>query len=226
MRKISFAAFLFVLVVTSACSKKEEAPPAAQPQAATEKRPGLYMTFDTSEGAITCRLYENEAPNTVATIVGLALGTRPYLDARTGKKIEGKPFYDGLTFHRVIPSFMIQGGDPLGTGMGGPDGPRGFAKQAAELGFPFDNEIHPSLKFDVPGRLAMANTGRPKTNGSQFFITEEPTPHLNGLHTIFGDCSGLSIVRRIARVPASSPVTIKKVTVERVGPKPAKAPEG
>ena len=167
-------------------------------------------TFKTNKGEIVVDLLAADAPVTVNNFFFLAQDD----------------YYNGVIFHRVIPGFMIQGGDPLGTGMGGPDGPRGFAKQAAELGFPFDNEIHPSLKFDVPGRLAMANTGRPKTNGSQFFITEEPTPHLNGLHTIFGDCSGLSIVRRIARVPASSPVTIKKVTVERVGPKPAKAPEG
>jgi peptidyl-prolyl cis-trans isomerase A (cyclophilin A) len=180
---------------------------------------GLYVTFQTSMGDIHCRLYENEAPLTVRTVVGLALGTRSYVDPTTGKTITGKRFYDGLTFHRVMPSFMIQGGDPLGTGYGDPKGP----------GFPFKDEFVPSLRFDKPGRLAMANAG-PNTNGSQFFITEVATPYLNDKHTIFGQCEDIKVVKAIARVPAKddmpvTPVVIKSVVVERVGPAPANAPE-
>ncbi len=185
----------------------------------TQKQPGLYMTFETSLGDIHCRLFEKDTPLTVRTIVGLAIGKISYVDPKTNQKVSGRRFYDGLTFHRVIPRFMIQGGDPLGTGYGDPGGP----------GFPFDDEFLPALGFDVPGRLAMANSG-PKTNGSQFFITEVPLPYLNGKHTIFGQCENLEVVKAIARVPASDekplkPVVIKKVVVEREGPAPANAPE-
>lgn len=180
---------------------------------------GLYMTFQTSMGDIHCKLYENEAPVTVRTIVGLALGTKSYVDPKTMKTVTGKRFYDGLTFHRVAPMFMIQGGDPLGTGYGDPQGP----------GFPFKDEFIPSLRFDKPGRLAMANAG-PNTNGSQFFITEVRVPELNDKHTIFGQCEDLNVVKAIARVPAKdemaiTPAVIKSVVVERVGPAPANAPE-
>ncbi len=176
--------------------------------AAETREPGLYITFNTEKGSITCKLYEKETPLTVRTIGGLATG-----------KTTGKPFYDGLMFHRVIPDFMIQGGDPLGTGMGGPKGP----------GFPFKDEFVPTLKFDVPGRLAMANSG-PNTNGSQFFITDGPTPWLNNKHTIFGQCGNKDVVRAIARVPRDrddkprTPIHMQHVTVERVGPAPANAP--
>jgi peptidyl-prolyl cis-trans isomerase A (cyclophilin A) len=184
-----------------------------------QREPGLYLIFDTDKGAISCRLFENEAPLTVRKIVGLALGKTSYTDPASRQQISGKRFYDGLIFHRVIPQFMIQGGDPLGTGMGGPGGP----------GFPFKDEFVPTLKFDGPGRLAMANSG-PNTNGSQFFITEVPTPHLNNHHTIFGQCGNLDVVMAIARVPTRNdrpvtPVHIKRVLVERVGPAPADAPE-
>ncbi len=188
-------------------------------QAPAPSEPGLYMTFETSMGGIQCRLFEQEAPITVRTIVGLAVGKQTYVDPGTRKKISGKRFYDGLTFHRVIPRFMIQGGDPLGTGEGGPEGP----------GFPFDDEFVPTLRFDRSGRLAMANAG-PKTNGSQFFITEVPTPFLNNRHTIFGQCGNLDVVKAIARVPTVSdqpekPVVIKRVSVLRIGPVPPDAPE-
>lgn len=182
--------------------------------------PGLYMTFETNMGTLRCKLFEKEAPLTVRTIVGLALGKKAYQDPRTGQNVEGKRFYDGLTFHRVIPEFMIQGGDPLGTGMGGPRGP----------GFPFKDECVASLKFDVPGRLAMANAG-PGTNGSQFFITEVATPHLHMRHTIFGQCENVDVVKAIARTPSDSsdkplkPVIIERVVVTRVGAAPADAPE-
>ena len=183
------------------------------------REPGLYMTFQTSMGDIHCKLYENEAPLTVRTVVGLTLGTKSYVDPATGKTITGKKFYDGLTFHRVIPMFMIQGGDPLGTGYGDPKGP----------GFPFKDEFVPSLRFDKPGRLAMANAG-PDTNGGQFFITEVATPYLNDKHTIWGQCEDIKVVKAIARVPAKdetpvTPVVIKSVVVERIGPAPANAPE-
>ncbi len=192
---------------------------AAAGQAAENMGPGLYMTFETSMGDIHCRLFEAEAPTTVRTIVGLAEGRKSYIDPATKKKVTGKRFYDGLTFHRVIPRFMIQGGDPLGTGEGDPEGP----------GFPFQDEFIPTLRFDVPGRLAMANAG-PNTNGGQFFITEVATPFLNDRHTIFGQCGNIDTVKAIARVPAEAdrplkPVFIKRVTVRRVGPAPLDAPE-
>lgn len=187
------------------CAQEQTTPPAAAP-AKPALENGLYMTFETSMGSITCKLFEKEAPVTVDKIVGLATG-----------RIGGKRFYDGLIFHRVIPGFMIQGGDPTGTGMGGPRGP----------GFPFKDEFVPSLRFDVPGRLAMANAG-PNTNGSQFFITEVPTPHLNDHHTIFGQCQELEVLKAITTVPRGpndkpkTPVVIKRVSIERVGPEPEK----
>ncbi len=216
---------LLILALTGLCAGL--ALPSGEPegakapsQAKPAREPGLYMTFHTSMGAITCKLYEKEAPLTVHKIVGLAIGKVSYTDPRTGRHVVGKKFYDGLAFHRVIPRFMIQGGDPLGTGMGGPKGP----------GFPFKDEFVPTLTFDVPGRLAMANAG-PNTNGSQFFITDVPTPWLNGHHTIFGQCGNLDVVHAIANVPRDAndkplkPVVIEHVTVERVGPAPADAPE-
>jgi peptidyl-prolyl cis-trans isomerase A (cyclophilin A) len=171
-------------------------------------------------GSINCKLFEKEAPVTVRTMVGLAVGTKSYVDPRTKQTVTGKHFFDGLTFHRVVPKFMIQGGDPLGNGLGGPEGP----------GFPFQDEFVPTLKFDVPGRLAMANAG-PLSNGSQFFITEVPTPRLHMRHTVFGQCEDLDVVKAIARVPAKSeiaikPVVIKRVVIQRVGPPPANPPEG
>jgi len=196
----------------------EQPKPPAEPQAGRE--PGLYLTFDTTMGSITCKLFEQEAPLTVHKIVGLAIGKISYTDPSTHRHVTGKKFYDGLTFHRVIPRFMIQGGDPLGNGTGSPEGP----------GFPFKDEFSPSLRFDVPGRLAMANSG-PGTNGSQFFITEVPTPWLNGHHTIFGQCSNMDVVHAIANVPRGAndkpvkPVVIERATVQRVGPAPADAPE-
>ena len=211
--------FLSVVAILTLAMINLAAPQQAAPPPQAERQPGLYMTFETSMGDIHCRLFETETPLTVKTIVGLAIGKIAYIDPKTKQKVSGKRFYDGLTFHRVIPSFMIQGGDPLGTGMGDPEGP----------GFPFKDEFVPSIRFDVPGRLAMANAG-PSTNGSQFFITEVRTAYLNDLHTIFGQCEDLPVVKAIARVPAKEempvpPVVIKHVSVERVGPKPADAPE-
>lgn len=181
--------------------------PSEAGDSAKKLSPGLYAIFETSMGNITCQLFEKEAPKTVANFVGLAEGTKEWIDPKTGQKVK-KRFYDGLIFHRVIPDFMIQGGDPLGRGTGGP-------------GYRFEDEFHPDLKFDRPGRLAMANAG-PNTNGSQFFITEVPTPHLNNRHTIFGQCNeGLDVVQKIARVPTDpmdrplNGVVIKKLTILR-----------
>lgn len=130
------------------------------------------VTLHTNRGDIVIDLFDNHAPKTVANFTGLASGTKEYRDPQTGAKTTGR-FYDGLTFHRVISGFMIQGGDPLGDGRGGP-------------GYTFADEFHPELQFDRPYLLAMANAG-PGTNGSQFFITVGPTPHLNRRHTIFGE---------------------------------------
>ncbi len=195
-------------------AKPHAASPSARPV------PGLYMTFETSMGAIHCQLFPKAAPIAVERITGLATGRLAYIDPHTNKRTVGKPFYNGLTFHRVIPGFMIQGGDALGNGEGQPGGP----------GFPFKNETHPWLKFDQPGRLALANAG-PDTNGSQFFITEVPELRLDGGYTIFGQCRDLNVVKAIARVPRNpgnnrplTPVIIRRVIVRRIPAAPAHAP--
>lgn len=186
---------------------------------ADKRKPGLYWTFDTDNGKIACKLYEAEAPVTVRTMVGLAIGKISYVHPET-KEVLRKKFFDGLTFHRVIPNVMIQGGDVLGNGVG----------QLEGSGFPYKTEIAPSLKFDSPGRLAMANRG-PDKNDTQFFITEAVYPAFNGKYTIWGQCDNVDVVKAIARVPRGSgdrpntPVHIQHVIVERVGPAPADAPE-
>ena len=167
----------------------------------------LTATLHTNQGPVVVRLFPDHAPKTVRNFVELAEGGRQWTDPRTGRATTDK-LYDGTIFHRVIPDFMIQGGDPLGSGRGGP-------------GYKFADEIHPDLAFDRPYLLAMANAG-PGTNGSQFFITVAPTPWLNGKHTIFGEViEGADLVDRISRVktggqdrPAED-VTIESVTVER-----------
>jgi len=188
-------------------------PSEALPDAPTSNAPvvlqptGPTAVFDTSMGRITCKLFEKEAPSTVANFIGLAEGKKDWTDPTTHKKMHNKPLYNGTVFHRVIPEFMIQGGDPTATGMGDP-------------GYMFPDEFNPNLNFDVPGRLAMANSG-PDTNGSQFFITEAPTEHLNQKHTIFGQCddSGINVVKSIARVERDSndkpitPVVLTKLTI-------------
>ncbi len=160
----------------------------------------LHATFQTTAGEIVVRLLPEKAPKTVENFVGLAEGTREWTDPKTGQKVK-RPLYDGTLFHRVIPQFMIQGGDPLGTGTGGP-------------GYRFADEIGPDNKFDRAGLLAMANAG-PNTNGSQFFITEVPTTHLNRGHTIFGEVvKGGDLVAKIART-GNSKVKLEKVTITR-----------
>lgn len=157
--------------------------------------------FDTSAGQITCELFKDKAPLTVDNFIGLATGKKEWTNPVTRGKKTNTPLYDGTIFHRVIPDFMIQGGDPAGNGTGDP-------------GYKFKDEFSPDLKFDRPGRLAMANSG-PNTNGSQFFITDVPTPHLNNHHTIFGQCEPLEVIKHIARVPRD-PSTDKPFTAVRI----------
>jgi peptidyl-prolyl cis-trans isomerase A (cyclophilin A) len=219
-RKLLLAVLLAALVVAGP-SQAVPRPSAAasRPAAADKRKPGLYWTLETDNGKIACKLYETEAPVTVRTMVGLAIGKLSFVHPET-KQIMRTNFFDGLTFHRVIPGVMIQGGDLLGTGVGQPEGP----------GFPYKNEIAPSLKFDAPGRLAMANSG-PDTNDTHFFITEAAYPAFNGRYTIWGQCENLDVVKAIARVPRDpgdmpvTPVHIQHVIIERVGPAPADAPE-
>jgi peptidyl-prolyl cis-trans isomerase A (cyclophilin A) len=169
---------------------------------------GTYAIFETSQGNIVIRLLEKEAPKTVENFIGLAEGTKEFTNEKSGKK-EKRNFYDGLTFHRVIPQFMIQGGCPEGTGRGGP-------------GYKFADEFHPSLKHSTTGKLSMANSG-PGTNGSQFFITVAPTPWLDNKHTIFGEVvEGQGVADKISNAPRDAsdrprtPVTLNKVRIERV----------
>lgn len=165
----------------------------------------MIAVFETSMGNITCELYPDKAPLTVKNFVGLAKGEIKWIDPKTKESTE-RPLYDGTIFHRVIPDFMIQGGDPLGLGVGGP-------------GYRFEDEIDPTLNFDETGMLAMANSG-PNTNGSQFFITVAPTPWLTGLHTIFGKvikgqdvADKISVVKAVSDRPVT-PVILKKVKIE------------
>jgi peptidyl-prolyl cis-trans isomerase A (cyclophilin A) len=183
-------------------------PDGPQPtQAAMTAPNGPRVVMDTSMGRITCQFFQKQAPIAVANFIGLANGTKDWTDPATAKKMHGKPYYDGTTFHRVIPEFMIQGGDPTGTGTGDP-------------GYAFNDEFDPNLNFDVPGRLAMANSG-PNTNGSQFFITEQPYASLSQHYTIFGQCDepSVNVVKTIARVQTDRndkpvvPVSLKKVTI-------------
>jgi len=169
---------------------------------------GTYAVFETSQGNIVIKLLDKEAPKTVENFVGLAEGTKEFTSEKTGKK-EKRPFYDGLIFHRVIPDFMIQGGCPHGSGMGGP-------------GYKFADEFHPSLKHAKAGKLSMANSG-PNTNGSQFFITVAATPWLDNRHTIFGEVvEGQDVANKISTLPRdrsdrpNTPVTINHVKIERV----------
>lgn len=166
----------------------------------------LYAIFETSQGNMTLILYPKLAPKTVENFIELAQGTKEWKDPKSGEKVK-KPLYDGTIFHRVIPDFMIQGGDPLGLGIGGP-------------GYKFEDEFTDELGFDRPGRLAMANSG-PATNGSQFFITVAPTPWLNNHHTIFGQviegqdvADKISMVKRGQNDRPIEPVILNKVIIK------------
>lgn len=171
----------------------------------------LYATLHTTHGTLVIELFEKQSPVTVGHFVGLATGAKSWTHPKTGEVQKDRPLYDGTTFHRVIPNFMIQGGDPFSHAKDGEPAKVGFG----EPGFRFANERDPSLKFDRPGVVAMANSG-PDTNGCQFFITEVATPHLDGGYTIFGTVvKGFEIVPKIARTPKSAPVTIEKVVITR-----------
>jgi peptidyl-prolyl cis-trans isomerase A (cyclophilin A) len=168
----------------------------------------LMATIETTLGAFHCELYADKVPMTVANFVGLARGLKPWRDPKT-KKVEKKPFYDGIIFHRVIPQFMVQTGDPLGQGVGGP-------------GYNFDDEIRDDLRHTEGGILSMANAG-PGTNGSQFFISERATPWLDGMHTVFGKCKEADLVKKLTQVPRDSAdrplqeIKIERVTISRGG---------
>jgi peptidyl-prolyl cis-trans isomerase A (cyclophilin A) len=212
---LAFAAPVFVqsAPVQAAQGQSPKSQPRSKPNepapANLPPEPGLYAVISTSMGDIVCRLYEKEAPKTVANFRGLATGTKPWTDPSTGKTRHA-PLYSGTTFHRVIPGFMIQGGDPLGTGEGDP-------------GYKFDDEIPPNRDFAKAGVLAMANAG-PNTNGCQFFITVAPAPHLNGNYSIFGEVvSGQEVADAIAQVPRDAqdkpltPVKILRISIREVG---------
>jgi peptidyl-prolyl cis-trans isomerase A (cyclophilin A) len=168
---------------------------------------GTYAKVVTTEGNFTIRLFDQEAPRTVENFVGLAEGTKQWSDPRTNQKVQ-QPYYDGTIFHRVISGFMIQGGDPLGQGIGGP-------------GYNFADEFHPKLRHNKAGILSMANRG-PNTNGGQFFITLAPTPHLDDRHAVFGEVvDGMDVISRIGKTPTGDrdrpvkDIVIQTVTIER-----------
>jgi peptidyl-prolyl cis-trans isomerase A (cyclophilin A) len=214
MRTRFLTAGLLCLALT-ACSKDKEQPPAAKAPAAQPSNSAaatrtvslqtdvasakgfqkkalegqdLWATMETNQGTLVLKLFSKDAPKTVANFVGLATGEQPWINPRTGERVEGKPLYDGVIFHRVIPDFMIQGGDPTGTGRGDP-------------GYRFEDEFKSNRDFDKQGILAMANAG-PGTNGSQFFITTSLPQFLKGRHTIFGEVvKGYDVVEKIANTP-------------------------
>lgn len=231
---LSAALFLFPAALLLAQQSAPPTPAPATPPASSDlpdmpaatvhpvlQPTGATVVFDTSMGRITCRFFDKQAPESVANFVGLATGTKDWKDPVSGQMMHGKPLYNGTQFHRVIPEFMIQGGDPAGTGMGDP-------------GYYIKNEQDPDLNFDVAGRLAYANSGR-DTNGSQFFVTEMPQDELDQKYTVFGQCDdpGVLVVKTIARVERDShdkpltPVLLNKVTIVPVGgalpPPPASA---
>ena len=169
--------------------------------------PGVYAQFVTSEGNFTVRLFDQEAPKTVENFVGLAEGTKQWTDPKTNQKVT-RPYYDGVIFHRVIDGFMVQSGDPLGQGIGGP-------------GYTFGDEFHPKLRHNKAGILSMANRG-PNTNGGQFFITLGATPHLDDRHSVFGEVTeGMDVVRKIGSTTTGpqdrpvKPIVIQTIKIER-----------
>lgn len=205
-----------------AASQSAKPSTAAKPATPTTSAAKPTAIIDTSAGKMTCTLFPDKAPIGVANFVGLATGTKDWKNPVSGATKHGVPLYDGTTFHRVIPGFMIQGGDPAGTGAGNDPVP------------PFKNEVSSDLLFDRPGRLAYANTGQINSNSSQFFITEVPTPHLNGGYTIFGQCdpATVALVKQIAsmaRDPSNDKplraVRINHIAIQQGGasaaPKPA-----
>ena len=184
MRNVLTVILCFSLIALASAQAPSSASSASTQGTATESKQPTAI-IETTDGNITCTLFPDKAPLTVANFIALANGTKAWKNPKTGQMVH-TPLYDGTICHRVIPNFMIQCGDPAGNGSGGP-------------GYEFKDEFSSDLSFDQPGRLAMANSG-PNTNGSQFFITEVPTPHLNGKHTIFGQCEDLDVVKKIARL--------------------------
>jgi peptidyl-prolyl cis-trans isomerase A (cyclophilin A) len=201
-----------VLMGGALVAQTPEAPKAEAP-AKPVRENGLYAVMNTTLGAITFRLFEKETPITVKNFTGLVRGTKEFRDPKTGQMVK-RPFFTGIAFHRVIPGFMIQVGDPTGQGN-------------YNAGYTIADEFVPTLKFDVPGRLAMANIGEPHTGSTQFFITDGTPTHLNGKHTIFGQViDGQDVVKKIASVETVSdkpktPVKILSIKLEREGPAPA-----
>ncbi len=210
MWKISFVYLAALTALAQVSPTPHPAKSAAEPHSTVvlPSEPGEYAIIYTSMGNIVCRLFEKSAPKTVSNFVGLAKGTKGWKDPESGE-LKHTPLYNGTTFHRVIPGFMIQGGDPLGTGEGTP-------------GYKFDDEIDPNRSFDKAGILAMANSG-PNTNGSQFFITVAPQPYLNGHYSIFGEVvTGQDVVDAISEVPRDAddkpltPVKIQRIAIRTV----------
>jgi peptidyl-prolyl cis-trans isomerase A (cyclophilin A) len=193
LRQFLFAVLFFVIAVGTAQAQEKKGP--------------LYATIKTSMGDIVVHLFDEQAPKTVANFVDLATGKKEWVDPKT-KETTKRPLYNGTIFHRVIPDFMIQGGDPLGMGIGGP-------------GYRFEDEFSPDLRHSKPGILSMANSG-PNTNGSQFFITVKPTPWLDGRHSVFGEVvKGQEVVTAIANAPRGpndkpvKDIVIKEIVVSR-----------
>ncbi len=208
-RYLTILTALFALpMAAQTTTHPSTAAPPKKPATTAPSRPTAII--DTTAGKLTCTLFPDKARLGAANFIGLAKGTKDWVHPGTGRQMHGVPLYNGTIFHRIIPQFMIQGGDPLGNGTGGPVGP----------GFPFKNETSPDLTFDRPGRLAYANSG-PDTNASQFFITEVPYPSLDGNYTIFGQCDepSVEIVKKIARMPRNAndlpanPPKITKITI-------------
>jgi peptidyl-prolyl cis-trans isomerase A (cyclophilin A) len=206
--------FLPCLLALAGCSKggSGDAPAGGGAWSAKAARgQELFASIQTNQGTVVARLFSKDAPETVKNFVGLATGERDWQDVRTGQVQKGKPLYAGTIFHRVIPGFMIQGGDPLGNGTGSP-------------GYRFPDEFQSGRVFDKPGILAMANSG-PNTNGSQFFITTGTPRHLDGRHTIFGEVvKGYEVVTAISQVPRGpmdrpqQPVQIVSITLSDTQP--------
>ena len=191
-----FTAAFAVMFLAVSCGESTQPPEISG-------EPANMMIIETNLGTITCELFPDKVPTTVDIISRLAEGTREWTHPESGQAMVGTPYYDGLIFHRVIPNFMIQTGDPLGTGMGGP-------------GFQFDDEFHDDLRFDQPGRVAMAHRG-PNTNGGQIFITVAPTPHLDGVHPIFGQVvEGQDVADAISEVPANQSRPLEEVIITKV----------
>jgi peptidyl-prolyl cis-trans isomerase A (cyclophilin A) len=209
MRNVFLPSVLLVMAASAWSQSSGQAAPAAKAPVHHASAVGpTTAIIDTTAGKMTCTLFPDKAPIGVENFIGLATGTKDWTNPVSGVKKHGVPLYDGTIFHRVIPGFMIQGGDPKGDGTGDP-------------GYKFKNEVSSDLLFDKPGRLAYANSG-PDTNGSQFFITEVATPHLNGKYTLFGQCDDatVALVKQIAHMATDPtndkpfrPVKITHITI-------------